>query len=94
MTARYVVQAIATGVTDGQRCATWQVVDTRPEIEQYESQLGVTMTETKAPAWRQVAFCLKRQHADKIAEALNLDPDEIATDAVRAHDEWRSAEGR
>lgn len=49
----------------------WQIVDTQPACEEYETSLGAVMTETKPPPWRQVAFCLKESHAKLVASALN-----------------------
>jgi len=76
MTARYTVEPIDYGPTDHiDRNAKWQVVDTRPVIERYETRNGVSMVEAKPPGRRQMAFCLKHSHAQLVASALNLQDD-------------------
>lgn len=53
--------------------ARFTVVDLRPECETFETRMGGELVEDKPPAWRNVAFCMKRGHAEMICGALNND---------------------
>ncbi len=72
MSARYVVQPVPYGNTGSLGVnAPWCVVDTKPEPESFVTRMGATVTEERAPATRQVAFCMREGHANLIANRLN-----------------------
>lgn len=69
---RYEVREVPFGNTPNPDInARWTVVDLRPECETFETKLGDELVEEQAPAWRNVAFCMKRGHAEMICSALN-----------------------
>ncbi len=69
---RYEVREVPYGNTPSPDAnAKWTVVDTKPECEAFETRMGAELVEEQAPAWRNVAFCMKRGHADMVAGALN-----------------------
>lgn len=76
MTAlRYVVTVIPGPINvtvTGTEREHYAVVDNRPVCEIVENFMGKPIMETKRPPWRQIAYCKMRQHAEAIAEAMNL----------------------
>lgn len=69
---RYAVRAAPGPIIlgDGLR-QHWRVCDMRPEPEEYQTIMGGTLTEAKAPPWRDVAYCVKEAHAQMICSLLN-----------------------
>lgn len=70
---RYQVRPVPYGLTHSADLnATWSVVDTRPEIEEFSTPAGAKVVEDKPPLWRTVAWCSKESHAKLIVKALTV----------------------
>jgi len=69
---RYQVQPVPYGLTHHQDlCAKFSVIDTRPELEHFETATGVMVLEAKPPPWRTIGWYSKQGHAEMVASALN-----------------------
>lgn len=69
---RYRVREVPYGNTPSPDInAPFTVVDTTPQCETFTTKTGAELTEETPPAWRNVAFCMKRGHAEMVASALN-----------------------